>query len=579
MTGAVVLGELGGRYRVGDLLAVGGQGSVYAVIDERDGRELVLKVALAPGDRAARLAATRLAALAEEPGLGPHLVPVWDVGRWGDRDFVVLERLERTLADAAPAAEEGRAGVLLALVRAMAAFERAGEVHGDLKPSNVFVRDEADGVLLGDLWCGSGPAPVSAGFTAPEVWRGRPPSLASDRYALGATLWTLLAGGPPSAALRGPHARSPDRRSLAEAGIGAPWDRAVRGLLDPDPRRRPRVEEVLARLEERAPRPRRRLAGGLAVVALAATAAALALPAGRASSGPLPCPSGFVADGAICRSGDGRAVALVPPGTFLQGATEDERRWGADAIQRSVTLAAPTWFRTTEVTQREFREVTGEEPVRDRTETLPDGSVVPCATWEGHATVGPDLPVACVSWTDAVRFANAASTKDGLAPAYTFGPDGEVTWDRAADGWRLPTEAEWEWAAGGAASGERWAGAPDRDHVCGHANVRAQDAPERWGNEVPCADGAPVLAPVGSYAPNALGLHDALGNVSEWTWDRWEERRPGAVTDPTGAPAGALRVYRGAAWNQVARPISDRYATEPVGHGLNGGFRLVRTAR
>jgi formylglycine-generating enzyme required for sulfatase activity len=417
---------------------------------------------------------------------------------------------------------------------------------------------------VGDLGAGSGEPTLSHGYSAPELWVGHPPTPASDRFALGATLWAIHAGSPPPCAL-GP-ARRPTRAEVRGSGLSARDAPKVVGWLEPSPALRPP-------LEARGPSPRalRRAAAGVAAgVALAAAAAA-------AWSPPPRCPAGWTGDGLRCSAPDGRQVARVPPGAWVAGVTSaDDARWAPDATPTPTSITGAVWFRTTEVTQGEYAALVGHSPQAVRRETLPDGTSSPCSSWEGHPLIDPALPAACVSWSEAVAFANLASAADGLPPAYAVSPTGEVTWRRGAPGWRLPTEAEWEWAARGGPAGQTFAGAEARDALCGFANVRDQSAPEFWGNEVACSDGAPVLAPVGSYQPNALGLYDVLGNVGEWTWDRWGDRDGRPLVDPAGAAAGEARVIRGTGWNQVGRPVSARYAGDPNERGLETGLRLVR---
>lgn len=114
--------------------------------------------------------------------------------------------------------------------------------------------------------------------------------------------------------------------------------------------------------------------------------------------------------------------------------------------------------------------------------------------------------------------------------------------------------------------------------MCGWANLRDMSAKEKWGHEVPCDDGAPALAPIGRYAANAWGVHDALGNVVEWTWDRYGEVEGGATVDPAGPLVGAARVQRGGSWNHVAKGVAARYAAPEDGYANVTGVRLVRYA-
>jgi len=189
----------------------------------------------------------------------------------------------------------------------------------------------------------------------------------------------------------------------------------------------------------------------------------------------------------------------------------------------------------------------------------------------GGSGKGPDHPVVYVSWYEAVKWANARSEKEGLTPCYTVGgnvyrtgqstPD--CTW--TANGYRLPTEAEWEKAARGELVGARYP----------------------WGNDIDrtkanYGENVGSTTPVGSYAPNGYGLYDMAGNVWEWCWDWYDSgyysRSPGS--DPHGPGSGSNRVPRGGGWFNNAGfcrvAFRSYYSPGDVGNCL--GFRLARTA-
>ena len=175
-----------------------------------------------------------------------------------------------------------------------------------------------------------------------------------------------------------------------------------------------------------------------------------------------------------------------------------------------------------------------------------------------------ERPVIGVNWHDAVAYANWLSEQDGLTPAYRISGT-NVTWDRGANGWRLPTEAEWEFAArGGTQSrGYTYAGSNDVNAVAWYtenSNSRTQ--------------------PVAGKQANELGLYDMSGNVWEWVWDWFGDYPSRAQTDPTGPSSGSLRVVRGGRWlnpESLARS-ANRYAGAPDDRYNHSGFRLVRPA-
>ncbi len=177
---------------------------------------------------------------------------------------------------------------------------------------------------------------------------------------------------------------------------------------------------------------------------------------------------------------------------------------------------------------------------------------------------GSDRPVESVNWYDAIRFCNAASAAFGLPAAYRVGAGSEpsVEWDQRSVGLRLPTEAEWEYAAR-AGTQHMFAGGDDLGAVAwfdgnSHNQTHA----------------------VGLKRSNAWGLDDMSGNVWEWCWD-WKAAYPtGACSDPSGPGSGSLRVNRGGSWDggrQYAR-VADRFGSTPGGRYPDLGFRLFRTA-
>lgn len=218
-------------------------------------------------------------------------------------------------------------------------------------------------------------------------------------------------------------------------------------------------------------------------------------------------------------------------------------------------------------------------------------------TGVGKAT---DHPVQTVNWFDAVKWCNARSERDGLTPVYytdagftTVYQTGEIApfADWAASGYRLPTEGEWEKAAGGGAGNTRfpwtdytnkisWAKA----NYYGQNNTYSYDLDGGSGAFHPtfATGGVPYTSPVGYFAPNGYGLYDMAGNVWEWCWDWYDASYydSSPANDPKG-PAGPLtdRVVRGGSWSGFAylERVADRLDQSPADVGFeNIGFRCAR---
>ncbi len=196
-------------------------------------------------------------------------------------------------------------------------------------------------------------------------------------------------------------------------------------------------------------------------------------------------------------------------------------------------------------------------------------------------------PVPTVSWYDAVNWANAARETEGLTPCYKVsgsvyrtGNSAAVVCDWSANGYRLPTEAEWEVAARGGLSGKRFPWGDTITHS--QANYYSDSgyaydvSPTRGYHPAYASGGHPYTSPVGSFAANGYGLKDMAGNVFQWCWD-WYGTYSGG-NDPKGSAAGSFRVLRGGGWNGIAvngARCARRGSGAPSSAG-GYGFRLAR---
>ncbi len=234
------------------------------------------------------------------------------------------------------------------------------------------------------------------------------------------------------------------------------------------------------------------------------------------------------APGAVFRTDDPALEWVrVDPGVFRMGSVRGQGG-------RTVRLSRVFWLATTETTQRQYKTVTGENPSSVR---------------------GDNLPAVNVTWHEAMRFCHRLTEREQAAGRL---PEGLV--------FRLPTEAEWEFAARGGMQAHplAYSGSDVLDEVGWHA-----------GN----SGGKPRA--VGKLLPNALGLYDMSGNAGEWCYDWWQSRlRELPDTDPTGARAGPCRVHRGGGWRSrpEACQVDFRNYWYPDLHSDTIGFRVALAA-
>ncbi len=251
-------------------------------------------------------------------------------------------------------------------------------------------------------------------------------------------------------------------------------------------------------------------------------------PGGQGTSQP-GGPEAAFADGGSEEPGNASlddGFVLIQGGSFLMGSPESENWRIDDEAQHEVSVGS-FYIDPHETTQDEYVRLVGSNP----------------STFSGEG-----LPVENISWLEAVRFANAKSQEAGILPAYNISGNG-VSWDLSADGYRLPTEAEWEYACRAGTSTpfntEKSLSAAEANFY-GHYPYEIEE--NYFNNSVLEArpgEYRQTTITVGSFEPNAWGLYDMHGNVNEWCWDYYGAYDLNAVDNPTGPASGTRHVYRG----------------------------------
>jgi formylglycine-generating enzyme required for sulfatase activity len=254
---------------------------------------------------------------------------------------------------------------------------------------------------------------------------------------------------------------------------------------------------------------------------------------------------------AVAAASEQDDMVRIEPGTFRMGSPEDEEGRHPDETQVDVEITRAFFLGRYEVTQGEWRALMGNNPSE-------------------FSSCGDRCPVETVGWWDAVAYANARSRQEGLPECYvlagcsgTPGRQGYVCREVTSGGldcigYRLPTEAEWEYGARAGTTGP-WYG--------------EVDAVAWWGD-----NSGDRTREVGGRQANAWGLHDMPGNVWEWTNDWYTYRLPGG-RDPVGPGSGSYRVARGGSWysDAVFVRAAVRNHLEPANRRGFLGLRLARS--
>lgn len=599
-----------GRYRIERCLGEGAMGAVYLAHDMQLERRVALKIPKLNEETDATLLerfyreAKSVATLAHA-----NICPIFDVGEIDGRSFISMAFVDgHPLSEIAGKGKYRQPMRVAALVRkialAMAHAHERGIVHRDLKPANIMIDESGEPVIM-DFGLAhrtnltedirltqSGSIIGSPAYMSPEQVNGEIHLIGprSDIYSLGITLYELLTGETPfrgsmasvMAQILTGEARSPSQvRADLDPGLETiclkmmardvegrfQTMKAVADALKSFLKEKQSSATILSTASElqsdyvpvtRKRRAKTRVAnrrrnkrtktglwvGAVAFVSGIAIAIAVTTMLNRADDEPFalssdgkPIAQSEDIDRQVVTNVIGMKLALIPPGRFLMGSSATLLEADSDEQpQHRVTISEPFYIGVYEVTQHEFAEVMGSNP-----------SVIAASDSSTH-------PVNNVNWRDSEEFCRQLTLLDGHI-------------------YRLPTEAEWEYACR-AGRGQKWSCGDDQSELRRHG----------WYFETAEGKGHSV----GLLKPNAFGLFDMHGNVAEWCQDWYDSEyyEESGNVDPPGPVSSdsdfrpTTRVVRGGNWDNTATRCRSAFrgSNSPTVKSSRTGFRVVRLA-
>ena len=543
------------RYHVLNRIGGGGMGEVFRAWDYRLDRQVALKIPLETGQRVPRIPDRfRIEVEAVERLNHEHLCKLLDHDVNHLPPFLTMEFLEGgSLEDRADAYQNAPPEVVIDLVRTLSLglehAHRHGVVHRDMKPSNVLFDREGKPRVTDFGLAVLTDRPINSRITdaqqilgsllymSPEQIEGPPDAIdrPTDVYALGILFFRLLTGAFPY------------KNPVDDWNRFAILQEIRQGLTAVPSELRPELDSRIDRLFEKATRrePTERF---LSMKALGdALGDLLGLPPTVSSIRIQRIEPGDDTDSApteaLVPSPADLILARIPHGTFYMGSRENY--FGNEGPVRRVTLTRDFLIGVYPVTQGQYRRLMGNAA---------------SPYFDGNDAV----PIENVTWFDSIHFCNALSAVEGLRPYYRI--DGERVICQGGPGYRLPTEAQWEYACR-AGSSQCYSFGDDPALLTQHA----------WFQQ----NSRETVQPVGSWPANRFGLHDMHGNVWEWCWDWFGPYEPPMCLDPTGPEWGTTRVLRGGSWSDPAPSLcsSARLWWEPNDTGMTAwkfGFRVAR---
>lgn len=607
------------HYRVIRKLGSGGMGEVWLVEDENIGRMMAFKMINPSMGQDPQLVERFKQEARLQASLNhPNIVTLHTFFQHGSRYIIGMEyatgiTLKELIARTGPIHTARAMKIFRQICLALSHSHSKGVYHRDIKPANVMVDiDNGDNVKVMDFGiakAANGPGLTRTGiqigtpaYMSPEQIRGiKEIDHRSDIYSLGVLLYHMLCGRPPfddesmsdfdlrNAVVNTPlpdplmHypsipmwlkdliytmcAKDPDQRvqsmqkllQLLDAETGKPVvnrprvETPAETLIEPKPSNTPPVklepkpapkpvQQAAIQAHDTPPekikKPSKLIAVFISVIVVVAIVVGIILLQPRHKEEAEP----FLDEVLAVAVDNMVQMVPVPGGTFRMG------NYGKFKDEKPSHMASVSDFMIGryEVKNREWQE-----------------------TWAPIAVEfsDPELPVQNVTWLDAVKFCNKLSERAGLTPCYTIN-GWDVTWDRSANGFRLPTETEWEYAAGGGNqnSGYKYSGSNNLGNVAWHSGNSSR-----------------MPHPPGRLAPNELGLYDMSGNVWEWCWDWAENYHSGTYPENYAGPDnGSKKVMRGGSWNNKGEDFAcvsyRNLYNVPEYVSSSVGFRLVRNA-